>query len=195
MTLDQQRNTLRKLIRERRRQLNPGQQHIAAIKLAEKLKQHDKVARAKHIGLYLANDGEIDPAPFINWCWLNNKQVYLPILHPFSKGHLVFQHYTEQTTLTANKFGIPEPALDVTTLCPTAQMDIIFTPLVAFDNQGNRLGMGGGFYDRTLSQWQKDSEHTITAKKVAIGLAHRCQEVDDIPFEHWDIPLAEIITD
>ena len=86
-----------------------------------------------------------------------------------------------------NHYGILEPKLEVRKVCPLDQLDVLFTPLVAFDNTGARLGMGGGFYDRTLANWQ---QHKI----YPIGLAHDCQRVDKIPLEHWDIPLPEIIT-
>ncbi len=62
-------------------------------------------------------------------------------------------------------------------------------PLVAFDSQGQRLGMGGGFYDRTLAQ-------TDLMKKspLRIGLAHDCQYLDYLPVEPWDLPLAWVLT-
>ncbi|MFY2365653.1 5-formyltetrahydrofolate cyclo-ligase, partial [Klebsiella pneumoniae] len=71
------------------------------------------------------------------------------------KGHLLFFRYQQDTRLKPNSFSILEPELDLTALIPQSQLDIIFTPLVAFDTQGNRLGMGGGFYDRTLQHWQQ----------------------------------------
>ena len=71
-------------------------------------------------------------------------------------------------------------------MLPLNELDIIFTPLVAFDRQGNRLGMGGGFYDRTLQQWQQKSF-------IPVGLAHQCQQVEKLPVETWDIPLERIL--
>ncbi|EEG85357.1 5-formyltetrahydrofolate cyclo-ligase [Proteus penneri ATCC 35198] len=70
---------------------------------------------------------------------------------------------------------------------PISNIDIIFTPLVAFDTQGQRLGMGGGFYDRTLENWQQKSFYPM-------GLAHTFQQVDYLPIANWDVPLPEIIT-
>ena len=76
----------------------------------------------------------------------------------------------------------------MTLVCPVNQLDIIFTPLVAFDSQGNRMGMGGGYYDRTLAHWQTNQT------PYPIGLAHNCQLVEQLPVQAWDIPLAQIIT-
>ncbi|OUS27501.1 5-formyltetrahydrofolate cyclo-ligase [Thalassotalea sp. 42_200_T64] len=191
-----QRNTLRKIIRNRRQQLSVHEQHIAATHIKDRLVRHHKVQSANTIALYLANDGELDLNEFIAWCFSNNKQVYLPVLHPFCPGHLLFLHYSEHGELVKNKYQIPEPKLDVTKVLPLSQLDVLITPLVAFDNEGNRLGMGGGFYDRTLAHWQKVSENGLdhAANPYPIGVAHKCQQVDKVPTEHWDIPIPEIFT-
>jgi 5-formyltetrahydrofolate cyclo-ligase len=163
------------------------EQSNAAIALTKRLSTHSQILQAKRIAIYLSNDGELSTANFIDWCWQNNKEVYLPVVHPFSKGNLLFLDYQEDTELISNRYGILEPKLDVTMVCPLDQLDIICTPLVAFDDSGARLGMGGGFYDRSLAHWQQN-------KTYPLGLAHDCQLVDTVPVEGWDIPLPEIIT-
>ena len=122
---------------------------------------------------------------FIEQLWQQGKNVYLPVLHPFCKRHLLFLHYLPDTPMKQNKYGIFEPHLNVQNVLPLEQLDVIFTPLVAFDKQGNRLGMGGGFYDRTLQHWQQQ-------RFIPIGLAHQCQQVDALPVESWDMPLERI---
>jgi 5-formyltetrahydrofolate cyclo-ligase len=91
--------------------------------------------------------------------------------------------------MTYNKFGILEPKLDQTLVKPVKELDLICTPLVAFDSHGHRLGMGGGYYDRTLAHWFKTGEGA-----QPMGLAHDCQHVEQLPTEAWDIPLPKIIT-
>ena len=98
----------------------------------------------------------------------------------------MFLRYQPDTKMIKNKFGIPEPQLNVQNIMPIDELDIVFTPLVAFDKQGNRLGMGGGFYDRTLQNWRQKSF-------LPVGLAHRCQEVDNLPVESWDMPLFTVL--
>lgn len=154
------RSEIRAKIRKRRNALSACQQQVFAHKLCEQLKYHTNVISAKKVGLYLANDGELDPMPFIEWCWQQNKEVYLPVLHPFCPGYLVFLRYCKSTKMTLNQFNIPEPKLAVTQLCPINQLDLLFTPLVAFNKQGDRMGMGGGFYDRTLAQWFSNNATT-----------------------------------
>lgn len=183
------RNNIRQQIRLARRSLSNVQQTVDANRLLSQLIKLDKVQQSKHIAISLAFDGEIQTLPFIKWCWENNKRVYLPVLHPFSKGHLLFLHYTAQTEMITNQYGILEPKLNQQLVCTINQLDIIFTPLVAFDKQGNRIGMGGGYYDRTLAPW-----FTTKTGPYPVGLAHDCQLVNKLPIEPWDVALPEIIT-
>ena len=192
------RQALRQTIRNKRRELTQAQQNFAALELLHRFCANDKILQAKHIAIYLSNDGELNTQLIIDWCWQQGKQVYLPVVHPFSKGHLLFLRFSQETELINNQYGIPEPKLDVGKIIPAQQLDIICTPLVAFDQTGARLGMGGGFYDRTLSQWHQQNNMANNKNNInrpyAIGLAHDCQLVDSIPTEAWDIPLPEIIT-
>lgn len=183
----QQRQLIRNEIRQRRRSLTPAQQHDSALQLANRVSQHPRILAARNIAAFLSFDGELDTGPLVERLWLLGKQVYLPVVHPFSAGNLLFLHYTAQTPLVRNRFKILEPALDVGSVLPFSRLDVLLVPLVAFDSQGQRLGMGGGFYDRTLQNWQLGSPYPI-------GVAHDCQQVTHLPVEHWDIPLPEIIT-
>ncbi|WP_140921507.1 5-formyltetrahydrofolate cyclo-ligase [Limnobaculum xujianqingii] len=181
------RQILRKKVRQLRNSLTPEQQHSAAQILCQKLCNHPKIKTSQHISLFLSFDGEIDTRPLILALWQQKKSLYLPVLHPFSPGHLLFLHYTPETPMVSHPFGIQEPRLNVQSVLPVSQLDVIITPLVAFDAQGNRLGMGGGYYDRTLKNWRNNGSWPI-------GVAHDCQQVDALSCEDWDIPLPEIIT-
>ncbi|MGI5308913.1 5-formyltetrahydrofolate cyclo-ligase [Rheinheimera sp. WS51] len=184
----QTRAEIRKHIRLSRQQLSLQQQQVAAEKLVEQVLLLPQFNTSQHIALYLTNDGELDTSLLIQALWQLNKQVYLPVMHPFAPGYLLFVAYNKNTLLQANKFGILEPYPECQHIIPLAKLDIVFTPLVAFDNKGNRLGMGGGFYDRTLSQLP--NKHATEL----VGLAHSCQQVAALPTESWDIPLNTIIT-
>lgn len=181
------RSQLRHDVRNRRQKLSSAEQRQASELLQQRLSAHARVQSAKTIALYLTNDGELDPKLFIDWCWQQGKRVYLPVLHPFCSGHLLFLLFEKSSSMVKNHYGISEPRLDVTKVCPLDQLDVLCTPLVAFDRSGARLGMGGGFYDRTLANWQKHHLYPV-------GLAHDCQQVDEVPVESWDVPLPEIIT-
>ena len=113
----------------------------------------------------------------------------LPVLHPVCKGHLLFLEYGPHTTLVKNKYNIDEPELACPNVIPTSTIDAILMPLVGFDSKGNRLGMGGGYYDRTLAFTRFTQQSPIL-----IGIAHDEQEVDTLPYASWDIPLDVIVT-
>ena len=180
------RNQLRQQIRKTRANLTALQQQQAEDSITQQALALIEERNAQHIALYLSFDGEISTEKLIKTLWAQGKQVYLPVLHPFNPNHLLFLRYLPDTPMLKNKFGIWEPKLNVQSVLPLEELDILFTPLVAFDKQGNRLGMGGGFYDRTLQHWQKSSF-------IPVGLAHQCQQVEQLPTEAWDVPLHQIL--
>lgn len=182
------RAAIRQQVRLIRQQLSASQQQVAAKSLVIQVKQLPQFNSSQHIALYLTNDGELDTSLLIQALWQLDKTVYLPVLHPFVPGYLLFIRYDRTTPLQTNRFGILQPSLACHTIIPLAELDLIFTPLVAFDYKGNRLGMGGGFYDRTLSQLP------LNHHSRCIGLAHSCQQVPALPIASWDIPLQTIVT-
>ncbi|MCL1090071.1 5-formyltetrahydrofolate cyclo-ligase [Shewanella profunda] len=182
------RDQLRKTIRTARKSLSATAQTQASLDARQYMLNELKAKNAQHVALYLTHDGELATAPLIDALWQLGIQTYLPRLHPFNAGQLVFLHYTVDTPMQVNQFGILEPKLDVRAIMPIGQLDVVVTPLVAFDLEGNRMGMGGGYYDRTLANWQHQG------KPLPMGYAHDCQQVTSLPCEHWDVPLPIIIT-
>ncbi|MCO4312970.1 5-formyltetrahydrofolate cyclo-ligase [Pectobacterium versatile] len=183
------RQQIRQAVRQQRRLLTPEQQSRFAQQASERVIAHPKIIRADSVAVFLSFDGELDTHPLIQQLWQQEKRVYLPVLHPFRAGYLLFLRYAPDTELVRNRLKIMEPRLDVRQVLPLPQLDVLLTPLVAFDHQGQRLGMGGGFYDRTLQY-----RNYTSRGPYPIGLAHDCQQVDALPVESWDIPLPEIIT-
>ena len=180
------RNQLRQQIRKTRANLTALQQQQAEDSITQQALELIEERNAQHIALYISFDGEISTDKLIKILWAQGKQVYLPVLHPFNPNHLLFLRYLPDIPMLKNKFGIWEPKLNVQNVLPLDELDILFTPLVAFDKQGNRLGMGGGFYDRTLQNWRNSSF-------IPVGLAHQCQQVEQLPTEVWDVPLHQIL--
>ena len=185
-TQQTRRNQLRQQIRKTRANLTALQQQQAEDSITQQALAFIEERNAQHIALYVSFDGEISTEKLIKTLWAQGKQVYLPVLHPFNPNHLLFLRYLPDTPMLKNKFGIWEPKLNVQSVLPLEELDILFTPLVAFDKQGNRLGMGGGFYDRTLQNWRNSSF-------IPVGLAHQCQQVEQLPTEAWDVPLHQIL--
>ena len=182
---------IRHQLRVTRRSLTPRQQYQSDDRLASTLCTQAFFLRAKRVGIYLANDGEIDPSVIMDICLQSRKQCFLPVLHPIGINRLYFARFQRQTPLVENRYGIAEPCLKQATLAPPWSLDIILMPLVGFDRRGNRMGMGGGYYDRTLAFVAAGNS---PAPRL-VGLAHSCQEVSSISTHNWDIPLNNIITD
>ena len=182
------RSDLRRQLRAYRRALSSEQQAQAGLGLAEVLLRQPFLAECQHIALYLANDGEIDPSHLITRLWEQHKQCYLPILAADGGRTLSFMAYQPDTTLIPNKYGIPEPVYRKDRVINPRNLDLVLMPLTGFDEKGRRLGMGGGFYDRTFEFIGE------TEKPLLVGLAHECQKVPEIPAEYWDVPMSGITT-
>jgi 5-formyltetrahydrofolate cyclo-ligase len=183
---------LRRLLRNARRQLSPIQQRAAARALYRNLAQHPLFRRARRIGLYLAQDGEIDPVLLLREAQRRGKAVYLPVLHAWPRTRMDFQQLIAGQPLRANRFGIAEPRHNAARQRAPWALDLILMPLVGFDEQGGRLGMGGGFYDRSLAYLRRrKSWHS----PLLLGLAHECQKVDRLALAAWDVRMHAVVTD
>lgn len=137
----QQRQSIRQQIRRRRRDITSEQQHISAQKIAERVTVHPRILAARSISVFLPFDGELDTTALIERLWLSGKQIYLPVLHPFSTGYLLFLRYTPNTPIVCNRFNILEPQLELRGVLPLGELDVMLTPVVAFDDTGQRLGV------------------------------------------------------
>ncbi len=182
-----ERRALRQFLKSARAKLSPAAHHTEADALVMNFIQAFDLSQHTHIGIYLSTSNELQTGPLIQALWRLGKQVYVPVLHPFSPGHLLFLHYEENSPMTHNRYGILEPQLDCSKVMPVNQLDLLTIPLVGFDEQGNRLGMGGGYYDRTLCQLDRQTLKVI-------GLALDCQKAPQIPVAAWDQPLDGVLT-
>ena len=186
------RPALRRQLRNMRRQLSSAQQRKAARDLYRQLSQHPVFRRARDIALYLPNDGEIDPRPLLEAAQRRGKRTYLPVLNAWPRTHMTFQRLMPDERLKANRFGISEPVFNRAQQRKIWTLDLILMPLVGFDELGGRLGMGGGFYDRSLAYRKRRKKGH---KPTLLGLAHECQKVDRLPLESWDVKLRATVTD
>ncbi|HLA32211.1 MAG: 5-formyltetrahydrofolate cyclo-ligase [Pseudomonadales bacterium RIFCSPLOWO2_12_59_9] len=182
---------LRRQLREQRQALSRPAQRQAALGLYRQLAQHPRFRRAQHIALYLPNDGEIDPRPLLRAAHRRGKFTYLPVLSPWPRSTMVFQRVRRHERLIENRFGIPEPRRNRKQQRKVWTLDLVLLPLVGFDRHGGRLGMGGGFYDRSLA-YRKVRKNWH--KPTLWGLAHECQQVDRLTMASWDVPLQATVT-
>ncbi|MBF6058278.1 MULTISPECIES: 5-formyltetrahydrofolate cyclo-ligase [Thiomicrorhabdus] len=187
---------IRRQIRNRRQALSHQKQNLHSQQvldvLIETLFQEDEFQTPLKIALFLSQDGELGTHPTIDYLWQQSRhQLYLPVLETLPDWHMGFATYTPQSQMKANRFGINEPDLLPEQHIAGEELNIVFMPLVAFDGNGHRLGMGGGFYDRSFAFKLKRP----TAKPKLIGWAHSCQSVAKLPNEPWDVPLDGIVTE
>ncbi|WOG27441.1 5-formyltetrahydrofolate cyclo-ligase [Endozoicomonas sp. 8E] len=183
------RASLRKQLRSNRQSLSAEQQLAAAKKLSSVVCSSEAFRHSQHIALYLANDGEIDPGFIAEVIWEQDKFCYLPVLDQKQPEKMYFQLYRPNTRMVENRYGIAEPELDLEKTVKAEALDLVLMPLTGFDEQGNRLGMGAGYYDRTFAFLENRS------KPILMGLAHECQKVSSIPAADWDVPMKSIATE
>ena len=183
---------LRRTLRLARRSLSPSQQRAAARGLYRQLAQHPVFRRARHVSLYLPMDGEIDPRLLLRAAQRRGKATYLPVLNAWPRTRMVFQRVEPHERLRPNRFRIPEPRFNSARQRKIWALDLVLMPLVGFDDEGGRLGMGGGFYDRSLAY---RARRAIWKKPLLLGLAHECQKVEKLAQASWDVPLAGTVSD
>lgn len=145
----------------------------------------------QRIAAYVAFRGE----PNLNSVLLDlhrkGHQIHLPVLN--SAG-MQFRHWRPGVMMYSNRYGIPEPSDG--TICVPEQLDTVLMPLVAFDRRGGRLGMGGGYYDRSFECLQPPPTHRPRLIGIAYDLQCLNSEQDDLlPAEPWDVVLDAVVTE
>ena len=130
---------------------------------------------------------EVDPRRIIARAWRANKRVFCPVVT--RDGVMEFRNLQPDTTIERGPFGIWEP-VSGTTIAPR-DLDLVVTPLVAFDAERHRIGMGGGYYDRFFTHLLH-RRHWLQPKLM--GVAFECQQVEKIQPNPWDIRLYSVIS-
>jgi 5-formyltetrahydrofolate cyclo-ligase len=175
--------SLRRQLQQRRQALSEAQRTAAAAALCAQLQTLPALAQSQHIAVYCAANDEIDPSAVVTMLRRQGKQLYLPVVR--EDNSLLFAPWAPDDALQANRFGISEPVTDVTLRAADA-LDALLIPLLGWDRHGTRLGMGGGFYDRSLA----DSPQVLK-----IGLAYATQQEASLPREPWDVKLDYVVTE
>ena len=182
------RQSLRLDMRRRRQALSEGERNQAAHRLGEHLVGLPEFRQARLIAAYLGVRGEIDLAPTIDAAWNDGKTVCIPLIEGES---MRFFEYARDTRLRPGPFGIRQPDPDTEVAVDATALDLVLVPLVAFDPAGNRLGMGGGYYDRQFAFRRA----TPDGRPRLAGVAHAFQQVPALPAAAWDVPLDLVATD
>ena len=185
------RNQIRQRMRRQRQGLSRRERKQAASNLCRQLTSSPLFLRSQRIACYLSCKGEMELQPVMHRIFEMKKDCYLPVIDKFSQNKLGFVQYTESKSMVKNRFNIPEPENRHRPTPPWA-LNLILLPLTAFDNKGNRLGMGGGYYDRTLAYLRQRKQWFSPA---LLGVAYDFQQVETLTSQPWDIPLDGVVTE
>lgn len=185
--MSQTMTSLRQSLRQKRNNIQLSNRAKFDTAINQTLLKTGILLRSPYIASYLANDGEPTLDLFIKTCSTSRCQHYLPVLN---RKQLKFSAYSWGDDLENNRFNIPEPAIK--RYFPANLLATILIPLVGFDKQGHRIGMGGGYYDRSLSFMLNPS---CKKKPLLIGIAYSSQAVRKIERQAWDVPLDAVITE
>lgn len=175
---------LRKQIRRQRSKLPKANQQQLAQQAVQHLSRHRIFRSAWNIAVYLPVRGEADPRSLLKFAH-PKQRFFLPVLSLSHDSKLIFVEWNGQTRFRKNQFNIPEPLLAKRRILNPNQLDLVITPLVAFDSHGSRLGMGGGFYDRSFAI----KHYRQTTKPYLVGFAYPFQQVKLLERQTWDVPL------
>ncbi|WP_187306300.1 5-formyltetrahydrofolate cyclo-ligase [Buchnera aphidicola] len=181
------RRKIRENIRNLRKSLTVLDQRIASMKVSKIAFNFNFFCNSKNIALFIPFDGELDTYPLILRLWLNNYKTFVPVIKSRRNKKMIFVRFSCNSILYRNKYNILEPFYESKDIISDLYLDIIIVPLVAFDQKGSRLGMGGGFYDFFLMNWCKK-------KFFIMGLAYDFQYIRNIPTKSWDVPLPIVLT-
>lgn len=186
------RTELRQHFRQLRQQVPSEIRKLASQQIIQQIQSAKLLGSFQHFASYLSHDGEVDTLPLISYLWQQNKTCYLPTVAKLEDRFMAFVSYHSGDTLQKNRYLIEEPILINHKIISPEKIDVVFLPLVAFDLTGNRLGMGGGYYDRTFAFTQVENQDK---KPLLIGISYEIQRADTLPINDWDVKLDGVITE
>ncbi len=187
-----QKPEIRALVRPLRRLVTPKFRRQASLAAAAHFVQTPHFKTQQHFACYMAISEEMDAMPIIEALWKAGKSCYLPVLSENEDKKLRFALYEEGMELALNRHRVLEPR-KATSVLEGPELDVVILPLVAFDLRGDRLGTGGGYYDRTFSFVLERGKEAV--KPRLLGLGYGLQQVEEVPREAFDVPVGGVITE
>ncbi len=183
---------LRNQARQKRRALDHQQRTEASARICQRIAASKSFRNARRIALYLPMDGEVDCLSLFETAMGAGKEIFLPQLPGRYPRAMNFALLDAQTALEPGPMGTIQPARGSRIAASAREMDLVITPLAAFDPRGNRIGMGAGYYDRTFG-FLAYRKHWISPRLV--GVAFECQKFPAVPIDPWDVPLWSVVTE
>lgn len=189
--------SIRAVIRDLRRSISKPQRAAASARICQFVREMELFKSAKMIGGFLAFDGEADPLGAMIHAHQMQQKVFVPIIVGKSKP-LVFAPWTPGCPMKNNSFGIAEPDVSHDQCVAADQLDFVITPLVAFDEKRHRIGVGGGYYDRSFAFLIPDDQRADSSPERPtrlVGFAFELQRVEKIVAQPWDVSLDAVATE
>lgn len=189
--------SIRTLFKKKRAALSTREQEDAANAALAHWQAQMRLTSATRIGLFWSVNGELPTQGLISHCLKQGQQIFLPKTDKAHPGKLLFGEYHADSIMKTDRFGIPSPCYPDDSAVNPETFDVIVMPLVAADLLGNRIGMGAGYYDRTLACLHCSQELSDKRKgPVLVGWCYEWQVLTTpLRPERWDIPLHGLITD
>ncbi len=195
--LPSEKSTLRRRLRALRNRIPPTQRKSAARRIERLAVGTRFLARGRRIGFYMPSKGEADILPLLNRALWMGVECYLPVVPPragrwHGRKRLWFTRLGDvQRHWSLNRYGIPEYGLRHDRR-RVWRLDVLFLPMIGFDAEGYRMGMGGGYYDASLAYLAR---RRVWRRPRLVGVAFDLQGVVRLPRDPWDIPLDAVITE
>jgi len=188
-------NPPRRQFTRQRRQLTAGERrHYARMASLHLVKLQRRLSPNARIGLYYDGFGELPTQPILDWCQHLGYFPYLPVVGSLGNDdkrlRFVPIYHAKLLNVPTRIHGLGMKQKHHRRLLWARELDVIICPLVAVDKNGNRMGMGGGFYDMTLAK----SYQSGAKKPLKIGWCYDFQVVEQLERQSWDVPLDAIIT-
>lgn len=181
------RDALRRRLRAARAAVDDATREHAANAVAERLAPLLDELAPRTVAGYAALGGELSLAPAFSLARARGLTTLLPAV---DGDTLVFLPFDEHTPMRAGRFGIDVPDVPESARLDPPDVDVVLVPLVGFDERLERLGMGGGYYDRSFARRRE-----APAPPHLVGVAFERQRVDDVFPDWWDVPLDALVTE
>ena len=179
---------LRMDARAARRSMSAMERNNASRRIADHFLNSRYFLASDTIACYLSTWDEVDTSAIIERAWSAKKRVFLPVIA--AQGIMKFRETLPETEMKLNHFGLWQPVSGES--IGASALDVVVTPLVAFDGERNRIGMGGGYFDRTFAFL---NGRRCWLRPKLIGVAFDCQRVEKISPNPWDIPVFRVFTE
>ncbi|MCT8139730.1 5-formyltetrahydrofolate cyclo-ligase [Anaerobacillus sp. CMMVII] len=174
---------LRNKMKQRLAEMNEADYWQQSKKIREKLFNSTEWSEAKTIGITISTGREVDTLAIIEEAWQTNKRVVVPKCYP-QKRELKFYQINSFTEVEDSFYSLKEPIISITKLVQKEDIDLVVVPGIIYDQRGYRIGYGGGYYDRFLSDYPNKT----------ISLAFEMQIVEEVPAEEHDIAVEKLIS-